>query len=228
MGDDDAFRQAIAARPEDRLVKLAYADWLDDRGEDEAADWMRWWATAAAGVPADEWEPFRHGLDSDAYWLWTWAAGRPRLTPADGYRPPQALNQLLEWFAAANSNAGDEYRFYAAPLALGPAPAAAVAAWFSTVRPPHIELHPLPDPAGGLAAVLGRWLFRYTELWAALPAGRRAGAAGRVVAAVADALPFDAGHRVDILGGGWDEVAWDDLLLVQGDRGLFLHLGVSD
>jgi uncharacterized protein (TIGR02996 family) len=40
MPDEAALRAALAARPDDELPRLAYADWLNERGDPRAA-WVR-------------------------------------------------------------------------------------------------------------------------------------------------------------------------------------------
>ena len=41
MNTDTAFIQAILASPEDRAVRLVYADWLEDNGDPERAEFIR-------------------------------------------------------------------------------------------------------------------------------------------------------------------------------------------
>lgn len=41
MNDHDAFIAAICAKPDDDLPRLIFADWLDDRGEHERAEFIR-------------------------------------------------------------------------------------------------------------------------------------------------------------------------------------------
>src|SRR6476620_2551512 len=41
MPDDDAFLRAIIANPDDDLPRLVYADWLDEHGEPERAEFIR-------------------------------------------------------------------------------------------------------------------------------------------------------------------------------------------
>ena len=41
MSDRDAFLRAIAADPADDTVRLAFADWLDEQGEADRAEFIR-------------------------------------------------------------------------------------------------------------------------------------------------------------------------------------------
>ncbi len=53
--NDDAFRQAVCAEPDDDTVRLAYADWLDEQGEARRAEFIRA-GVRLAGLP--EHDPF--------------------------------------------------------------------------------------------------------------------------------------------------------------------------
>ncbi|MCI0701325.1 MAG: TIGR02996 domain-containing protein [Planctomycetia bacterium] len=41
MSDEAAFLRAIQANPADSTAKLVYADWLDEHGEQERAEYVR-------------------------------------------------------------------------------------------------------------------------------------------------------------------------------------------
>ena len=47
MGDDDAFLRAIADAPGDDAPRLVYADWLDEHGQPDRAEYLR----LACGYP---------------------------------------------------------------------------------------------------------------------------------------------------------------------------------
>jgi uncharacterized protein (TIGR02996 family) len=51
MRDRDAFLAAVAARPDDDLPRLIFADWLDEHGEPERAEFIRLQCAAARGEP---------------------------------------------------------------------------------------------------------------------------------------------------------------------------------
>src|SRR5262249_21254931 len=55
MTEREAFLQAIRADPDDDLLRLVFADWLDEQGEHEPADFIR---------VQCELEPVRHRLES--------------------------------------------------------------------------------------------------------------------------------------------------------------------
>ena len=51
--DRAAFIRAIIAAPDDDTVRLAFADWLDDRGETERAEFIRLQCHIASLDPSD-------------------------------------------------------------------------------------------------------------------------------------------------------------------------------
>ena len=51
MGDEDAFLRAIAHAPHDDAPRLAYADWMDENGQPERAEFLR--LTARTATPVD-------------------------------------------------------------------------------------------------------------------------------------------------------------------------------
>ncbi len=86
MSDEAAFAAAVAASPDDDLPRLVFADWLDDRGETDRAEFVRAQVQCAA-TPA--WEPFavycRHR--------------RPEWTTGDPWRMtlPWVQGWAVEW-----------------------------------------------------------------------------------------------------------------------------------
>jgi uncharacterized protein (TIGR02996 family) len=52
MRDADPFLAAIAARPDDDLPRLIFADWLDEHGRGDRAEFIRLQCAAARGEPA--------------------------------------------------------------------------------------------------------------------------------------------------------------------------------
>ncbi|MFO0809138.1 MAG: TIGR02996 domain-containing protein [Gemmataceae bacterium] len=56
MTDRDAFLASIAAAPDDDLPRLVFADWLDDRGDADRADFIRKQiAGQPSAAPPEEW-----------------------------------------------------------------------------------------------------------------------------------------------------------------------------
>jgi uncharacterized protein (TIGR02996 family) len=52
MSTSDAFLRAMIEDPEDDATRLVYADWLDEHGEPERAEFIR--LSCRSGSPADE------------------------------------------------------------------------------------------------------------------------------------------------------------------------------
>jgi uncharacterized protein (TIGR02996 family) len=75
MSSEAAFLSEIRERPEDDAPRLVFADWLDDRGEPERAEFVRCQVRLEA-LP--EWDPDRFGLEERALDLL--AEHRPRWT----------------------------------------------------------------------------------------------------------------------------------------------------
>src|SRR5262245_51961496 len=64
MSDDEVFSAAILERPDDDLRRLIYADWLDERGLHDRAEFIRCQCWTASQKPEDglpelhcRWEP---------------------------------------------------------------------------------------------------------------------------------------------------------------------------
>src|SRR5947208_3209778 len=55
MGEEEALRRAVVASPDDDLPRLVYADWLEDAGDPDRAEFIRAQVQLARAPP---WEPF--------------------------------------------------------------------------------------------------------------------------------------------------------------------------
>jgi uncharacterized protein (TIGR02996 family) len=51
---DNPFLRAVIANPDDDLTRLVYADWLDENGQGERAEFIRVQVALAAGEPDDD------------------------------------------------------------------------------------------------------------------------------------------------------------------------------
>ena len=72
MTDEPALLAAVAAAPDDDTPRLVYADWLDDHGRPERAEFIRVGCRLAAATPADDDYPdLLDRRDELASWLTT-------------------------------------------------------------------------------------------------------------------------------------------------------------
>lgn len=85
MSDEAALRQAVLASPAEDLPRLVYADWLDDCGHTERAEFIRAQVEYAATPP---WEPFAVRLRHR----------RPDLVSGGMHWLPH-LGDFAEWYA---------------------------------------------------------------------------------------------------------------------------------
>jgi uncharacterized protein (TIGR02996 family) len=106
MDDELAFLKAIQAEPTDTTAKLVYADWLEERGENEKAEWLRTVVTKPVDNDKFSWfqeyhDPWKSWVLSDFH-LWD-------------YTTAVALGQLqtaLRVYAALNDNSSDISAFF--------------------------------------------------------------------------------------------------------------------
>ncbi len=66
MTENETFLEAIAANPEDDLVRLIYADWLEEHGQSDRSEFIR---TQIELTRIDEHDPRRPGLRAREYSL---------------------------------------------------------------------------------------------------------------------------------------------------------------
>jgi uncharacterized protein (TIGR02996 family) len=77
MDQHEAFLQAVVEAPEDDAPRLVYADWLDEQGDSDRAEFIRL-QCALAKLPADAPQrPAMHQREEELLLLhsWEWAAG---------------------------------------------------------------------------------------------------------------------------------------------------------
>ena len=88
MTQDEPFLRALLANPDDRVSRLVYADWLDDRA-DPRAEYLRLFARAAELPPGDanraELRRRLLELQADLPPWWVAIAGGLRITKANKY-----------------------------------------------------------------------------------------------------------------------------------------------
>lgn len=80
MSDRDALLHAIAARPEEDTPRLMYADWLEENGEPERADFVRTQVyLAQPGLPSGDKPPLvKQNVFYLTHWVREWQAQLPQ------------------------------------------------------------------------------------------------------------------------------------------------------
>src|SRR5688572_1051820 len=113
MSEESAFLRAIQANPTDATAKLVYADWLDEHGESEKAEYLRLDATVQARSSDREsmrlWElERRHRV-----WVDLLRGGLPMWDEVTNFALAR-LQGLLDGYAAVNGHDSDvSYTFEA-------------------------------------------------------------------------------------------------------------------
>ena len=118
MTDGDALYRAILADPDDDAPRLVYADWLDEHGEPDRAEFVRVqcaWAALAPGDPRQDelWERWTRLLAKNRG---RWGAG-----PGSAARNFGFWRGLPDWFDVTTDGLVEQVAELAAPRA-GPVP----------------------------------------------------------------------------------------------------------
>jgi uncharacterized protein (TIGR02996 family) len=223
---EEQFLAAIAAAPEDSHLKLVYADWLDEQGEELRAAFLRRLATASYGDGFDElrarvgrlWlarlteERLRHysigPIPIAPYGRWSVQADLGQIV----------LNALLGTYDEVNSRFNDGHSYDAVVVRNTGDWRDALTGLFTEGHLRGVALDRLDDWEGALRRVLDRWL---------RPSGDADACrwhADRVVAGLYDVLRPAEGWRVRFdFPDRFAVLEWDGILLAQGDVGLLLH-----
>ncbi len=146
MTEEDAFLAGIAANPLDDLRRLVYADWLDERGRAEQAEYLRLVAAlAATGDAIDVTHPhavrllaLADGIDH----AWRTATGGRFDLWFDGYDPAHKIRFIkllreLRGYGLAEAKTYSESlpRCFCGGVTMEEA--TGVANWFAHARPPY-------------------------------------------------------------------------------------------
>jgi uncharacterized protein (TIGR02996 family) len=236
MYDEAAFLRAIQANPADATAKLVYADWLDERGEAEKAEYLRLSVrleSGSKGADSERWRLYelksRHSV-----WAELTQPGVPVWDELTTYCLGR-LHGLLTGYAAVNCHSSDiGYDFHAVLRPPMPTFAESVESQYPECAP--INLEPLANWEADLSQVLETWLFH--ELRDLSDAARSRLAVfdtrGRqwmiegLLAHIRAVINPTAGWRVRVTPKGWYAIDWADVALEASDRILFLHFSFSD
>jgi uncharacterized protein (TIGR02996 family) len=195
MTPDDAFLHDILAHPDDDAPRLIYADWLDDHGEPERAEYIRVQCELAR-LPEDH--PRHDALHQQQRLLWE-AHGPRWLLPfhAAGVNPPERephyfqVANFRRGFLEAVSFSGDEFLEHGARL-------------FRMAPIRDLYLHELGDDVRRLAEM--PWLRHLTHLDLGYS---RCGVA--LPHAVAAAPHLDGLTHLDVRGNDLNDACMEEL-----------------
>jgi uncharacterized protein (TIGR02996 family) len=125
MSDREAFLRAIWERPHDDLPRLIYADWLDEHGEPERAEFIRVQCEVAGGSPGEPRLEQLRARERDLRWRHGRAWGRGPFHR--GFQVPFAQMSGEEFVAAGDDLFRDAPLWSVRLYAAGPALAAILA-----------------------------------------------------------------------------------------------------
>jgi uncharacterized protein (TIGR02996 family) len=232
MFDEAAFLQAIQANPADATAKLVYADWLDEHGEHERAEYVR---LAARGGEA--YQKQRHGFEIQlgGPWLSLFLNHVPLWEPVAQLALGH-LNGLLATFATCSDHTADvSYDFHASLRPRHGALQEMADQWYGPNCQP-VRLEHLEDWNTVLRQTLREWLLMelghitsstHTRLALQVDRGRDA-IVDLAMGYITAVINPTAAWRVHITEVTWYAINWADLLLEAPDRVLFLHFSFSD
>jgi uncharacterized protein (TIGR02996 family) len=238
MDEEAAFLRAIQANPSDTTAKLAYADWLDERGEQEKAEYLRL-VTSFTPLkrPTDAQARRSHEL---AHRLWTWTELLRDSTLVWDARTMFALGRLrglLDTYATLSNHEVNLTHAFEASLCPRTSDVAEMATLMFGKDYSPVVVTPLANWETDLHRILDEWLF--TELRhlsngprsdLAFPTeSGRDGCVAIAMAHIRGVINPTAGWRIDITRGDRFYASyWIDIALEAADRVLFLHFSFSD
>jgi uncharacterized protein (TIGR02996 family) len=224
MTDENAFIRAIQAQPDDRDLKLVYADWLEEQGQSARAETLRRWAEKG------EWPSWQ----VDRAW-WDLLTGRVALWDSPTLLALGRLEGLLRAYSQVNEHRSDiSYDFD--PTLIRPAGLLVdrVNHHFPECCHP-VSLERIPDWQTTQRDVLTRWLFDSLrnlrpgpDRLAILDENRRSDLVTMVIRAIEELIQPRAVWRLQVTENRFYALAWDDFVLEADDRLLFLHFDFSD
>jgi uncharacterized protein (TIGR02996 family) len=237
MSDETAFLRAIQANPTDATAKLVYADWLDERGEHEKAEYLRLATTFSPLKKATDAQirrfadlEYRHRV-----WVELLREGPPVWDEVTTFALGR-LRGLLDCYALLNGHESDIGYDFDAHLRTRTGSVAEMAPVHFGPEYAPVGVAPLEDWEAALRAVLNEWLFmelgqlsngRHTRL-GFLTARGRDGLVGDGVGHIRGVINPTAGWRLQITENRFYAINWADIALESADRVLFLHFSFSD
>jgi uncharacterized protein (TIGR02996 family) len=237
MSDEAAFLRAIQADPSDATAKLVYADWLDEHGETEKAEYVRTVAESGRRPTVDVTPPRAVELRGRLPDTWLLVLhGRVPLWDEVTMFALGRLQGVLAALEMCSNHAADIGYDFTAQLVVRTGELQDLADRHYGPHCQPVRLEHLGDWKAELKSALRANLLMElgqvtggsgTRLALQVDYGRDAvvDAAFRSVTGV---ITPTAGWRVHITEKQWYAIAWTDLILEAADRVLFLHFSFSD
>lgn len=238
MSEEAAFLRAIQANPAETTAKLVYADWLDEHGESERAEYLRLSIRLDKGEGTDT--EHRRLFDlrrRHRVWVDLTRTGLPTWDEVTAFTLGR-LQGFLDGYAQVNSHESDISYDFDAALLPSSATIMGLAHFHYGEGCSPIYLTPFSDWESELRQVFREWLFRElhrlrsrANTWLAiLSEDGREWLVTDALAHVRAVLTPTAGYRVHVstTGGRYYALQWADVALEAPDRVLFLHFSFSD
>jgi uncharacterized protein (TIGR02996 family) len=229
MSDEAAFLRAIQANPTDTTAKLVYADWLDEHGEPERAEYLR---LLASEVPD---EVRKHELESRVGGSWrSWLnIPMPDWNEATFYALGR-LETVLDYHEWDSNWLGQPGYNFAAHLERRTATVIEehFRAWVGSQWHP-VRIESIGNWDSELTGVFRKWFFgdangQIPEPNSPWAASREADRLRWALDSVRDVLRPLRGYRAHITHNRWYAADWDQIVLEAADRVLFLHFSGDD
>jgi uncharacterized protein (TIGR02996 family) len=229
MSDEAAFLRTIQANPADTTAKLVYADWLDDHGEPERAEYLR---LIAHGTPD---EAQKRELESRVGSRWrSWLnIPLPNWNEVTFYALGK-LETVLNYHQGNSSWLGQPGYYFAAHLECRTASGIEDYYRSSVGSEWHpVRIEQLDDWMAELSGVFRKWFFgnfngQIPEPSSPWEANRQMGLLAWALDSVHDVLRPLRGYRAHITVNRWYAADWDEIVLEAADRVLFLHFSGDD
>lgn len=232
MDEEAALLRAIQANPSDATAKLAYADWLDERGSADRARYVRL-------VPDDSGSGAQQRYELERHLSRTWVdlfLGRVPVWDPVTMLALGRLQGLLGGFAQLSAHESDiSYDFDAHLFPLAVPVSEAVRGHFGPRCEP-VAVERMTDWEDEFRALLNDWLF--VELrrlsnglhhrLAVLTNRGREWILGDIISHVRAVVTPTTGWRVRVTPSGFYAIDWADVALESADRVLFLHFSFTD
>lgn len=239
MDEELAFIKAIQSNSEDFTAKLVYADWLDERGRHEKAEWLRLFVDPGkrnyGSVEAQRFTDLQYGILPRS-WI-DLILGATQIWDHVTSVTLAHLEATLNTYASLNDHRSDiSYSFTTGLIRKHEAIEVLASRLVETKFHPVI-LTPMTDWLAETRSLLDRWLFAeirdarivhpHHRLAIALPEGRTQHT-DRVLKLIQGAIAPVAGWNMNVTANGYYWIDGNEILLEGNDRVLYLGFQLDD